>query len=384
MTKDEKKIYFKSARNKLVYFFMGTTAEFIKLAPVIKELNKRNVKFKIITSGQIPINFDELKDYLGPTKADITLKEKSSKSSILLFFIWSILTFIKGVLILKEEFKGLNRTNSYFIVHGDTVSATIGSIIAKLHGLKLVHVESGLRSYNFFEPFPEEICRFIIIHMADILFSPSEWALSNLKKIKGAKINTHQNTLIETYQWALSRKKIPDYKKRYGKYFILIMHRQEHIYFQKEWTRETIDFVIDHAPKDLKCAFLMHVLTKRLMSPKKLSLWLSTKKRVITVPRLPYVNFMHFMRDAEFIATDGGINQEEAYYMGLPMLSLRNHTERTEGLNKNVVLSKGEQQTIINFLKNYKKYRRKPIQIKQKPSKTIVDYLFKKSYSLSH
>lgn len=361
---------------KKVYFFLGTTAEFIKLAPVMKEFKKREIKFKIITSGQNKIHFEELNDFLGPVKADIELKEKSAKSSIFLFVGWAIKSLLEGIFSLSKEFKNLTKDNSYFIIHGDTISSLIGSIIAKIHGLKLVHIESGLRSFNFFEPFPEEICRFIIIHIADILFSPTTWALNNLKDIKGVKINTHQNTLIETYQWALSTKNLPDYKKQYGKYFILVMHRQEHIYFQKEWTRETIDFIIDHASKDLKCAFIIHNLTERLMQPNELKFWLSAKKRVIAIPRLPYVNFMHFMKKAEFIATDGGINQEEAYYMGLPMLSLRNHTERTEGLNANVVLSRGGEQTIIEFLKDYKKFKRKPIHLKQKPSKIIVDYLF--------
>lgn len=362
---------------------MGTTAEFIKLAPIMKELKNRKIEYKIIASGQNNIHFEELNDFLGPVKADIKLKEKSVKSSILLFLGWAIKSLWEGIFSLSKEFENLNKDNSYFVIHGDTISSLIGSIIAKTHGLKLVHIESGLRSFNFFEPFPEEICRYIIIHIADILFSPTEWALSNLKSVKGIKINTNQNTLIETYQWSQSIKNIPDYTKKYGRYFILVMHRQEHIYFQKEWTRETIDFVIDRAPKDLRCTFIMHTLTKRLIPPKELKLWLRAKKRVIAVPRLHYVNFMHFMKDAEFIATDGGINQEEAYYTGLPMLSLRNHTERIEGLNRNVVLSKGGQQTIIDFLKDYKKFRRKPIQIKKRPSKIIVDHLFKKNYSLS-
>lgn len=361
---------------KKVYFFMGTTAEFIKLAPIMKELKNRKIEYKVIASGQNNIHFEELNDFLGPVKADIELKEKSAKSSIFLFLGWAIKSLWEGIFSLSKEFENLNKDNSYFIIHGDTISSLIGSIIAKAHGLRLVHIESGLRSFNFFEPFPEEISRFIIIHIADILFSPTQWALSNLKNVKGIKINTNQNTLIETYRWSQSTKDVPNYTKKYGKYFILVMHRQEHIYFQKEWTRKTIDFVIDHSSRDLKCAFIMHTLTKRLIQPKEPKFWLSAKKRVIAIPRLQYVNFMHFMKKAEFIATDGGINQEEAYYMGLPMLSLRNHTERIEGLNRNIVLSKGSQDTIKDFLRNYKKFRRKPIQIKKKPSKIIVEYLF--------
>lgn len=374
---------------KKVYFFMGTTAEFIKLAPVIKELKKQNIKFKIITSGQNPINFDELKDYTGITEADISLKEKFAKSSMFLFLVWTLRAIIEGILSLKKEFKGLNKENCYFIIHGDTVSSTIGSLIAKFHGLKLVHIESGLRSFNFFEPFPEEICRVINMRLADILFCPNQWAVNNIKTYKGIKVDTKQNTLVESYKWAMKANKNLDFKKKYKKYYILYIRRQEHLYFQKEWTVKIINTILNSAPADLNCLFSVNFLNKDLL-PKNLTeniqneQVLSFENKLITVEKLPYANFMKLMSQAEFIATDGCTNQEETYYMGLPMLSLRNHTERIEGINKNVVLSKGEKQTIVDFLENYKKYRSKPPQFKQRPSKIIVDYLFTENYNQSH
>lgn len=395
------------AVEKKVYFFMGTTAEFIKLAPVIKELKKQNIKFKIITSGQNPIRFEELKGYIGLVKANITLKEKPSKPSMFLFLMWAFKSLFEGVTSLKKEFKDLNKKNSYFIVHGDTVSSIIGSLIAKFHGLKLIHIESGLRSFSFFEPFPEEICRVINMHLADILFCPNQWAVENIKTFKGIKINTKQNTLVETFKWAMKANKQSlrdkslkqslrpdglknlDFKEKYKKYYILYIRRQEHLYFQKEWTGKIINTVLNNAPANLHCLFSLHYLNKNLL-PKNLTQNIQNKQasrlrdKLITVEKLPYANFMKLMSQAEFIATDGCTNQEEAYYMGLPLLALRHLTERREGLGKNVVISKGEPQTIISFLKNYKKYRRKPIQTKQSPSKIIVEYLFTENYNQSH
>lgn len=363
--------------NKQIYFFIGTTAEFIKLAPIMKELKSRGIRFKIITSGQNRVNFKDLENYCGILKADIAFTEKLHQSSMVHFFLWTIKTLFTSCVVLNQEFKGLNKDNSYFIIHGDTVSALIGSIIAIRYGLKLVHIESGLRSFNFFEPFPEEICRFIIIHLSDILFSPTQWAFDNLKNINGIKVNTHQNTLIEPCLWALQKKEVFGDRKKIGKYYILVMHRQEHIYFQKKWTQQTLNFVIDHTNKDLRCAFIMHTLTRRLMKPERFTSWINAKKRVITTPRLPYVKFIHFMKNAEFIATDGGINQEEAYYMGLPMLSLRNNTERMEGINENVVMSKDNRRIIKSFLKGYSQYIKPPTTFEVRPSKIIVDFLMK-------
>lgn len=350
---------------KAIYFFMGTTAEFIKLAPVMKELKKRNIKFKIILSGQSTISFSELKDFLGLIKADILLKEKYNQPSVFLFFIWFIRALIQGIFSLKKEFKDLNKNNSYFIIHGDTVSSTIGSLIAKFHGLNLVHIESGLRSYNFLEPFPEEICRYINMKLADILFCPNQWALDNIRNFKGQKINTKQNTLIETYLWAKNIRKNLSFLRKYKKYYILYIRRQEHIYFQREWIKKVIRLVSQNSDKKINCLFSINILNANLIP----------EDNIIKIPKLSYVDFMKLMMNAEYIATDGCTNQEEAYYMGLPLLALRNRTERIEGLGKNVVISKGDGGIIKGFLKNYKKYKVKSLKPEINPSKIIVDYL---------
>ena len=355
---------------------MGTNAEFIKLAPIIKEFKRRKVQISIIASGQNRINFEELEDFTGKLKIDIAFAEKSNKSSIPLFLFWALKAFLTGLISLNKEFKSLNKDNSYFIVHGDTVSALIGSLIAKRFGLKLVHIESGLRSYNFFEPFPEEICRYINIHLADILFAPTDWAYSKIQHLSGEKINTKQNTLIESCLWALKSKKTKP-KNKFGRYYILIMHRQEHVYFKKEWTRNILDFVISNADKKQNCVFILHALTSRFLQSERFNSGTESEKRILMVPRLPYIDFINLMNKAEFIATDGCTNQEESYYMGLPMLALRNLTERIEGLGENVVISKGDEKTIKSFLKNYKEYKKPPVGLQVRPSKIIVDYLLK-------
>lgn len=354
---------------KKIYFFMGTTAEFIKLAPVIKELKTRKIKFKIITSGQNPINFSDLNGYMGSVKADIALKEKPKKSSMLLFLFWAIKSIFEGLFLLRNEFSNLNKNNSYFIVHGDTISSTIGSIIAKFYNLKLVHIESGLRSFSFLEPFPEEICRVINMKLADILFCPNQWAVNNIKNFRGIKIDTKQNTLIETFKWAMTVNKALNFNGIYKKYYILYIRRQEHLYFQKDWTKKIIKTVTDNSPDNLKCLFSIHFLNKDLLSK-------NTSQKLTPIHKLPYADFMKLMSQAEFIATDGCTNQEEASYMGLPVLALRNRTERIEGLGKNVVISYGNKQIIRDFIKNYKKYRQVPVSFKKHPSKIIVDCLF--------
>ena len=155
------------------------------------------------------------------------------------------------------------------------------------------------------------------------------------------------------------------------------MHRQEHVYFRKRWTRKMLEFVVNNASEDLNCIFIMHALTSRFLKSETFNVSAQLGKRLLFVPTLPYTDFMNLMNNAEFIATDGCTNQEEAYYMGLPLLALRHRTERAEGLGENVVISKGDENIMKNFLQDYKRYRRKPVYPKDRPSKIVVDYLLK-------
>lgn len=357
---------------KRIYFFVGTSAEYIKLAPVIKELRSRKIPFKIITSGQIKLHLQDLYSFTGEIIPSISFQEKKNKSSLFHFFLWAMKTLFIGSIKLRKELKGCNKDNSYFIIHGDTVTSTIGALIGFIYRIKIVHIESGYRSFNFLEPFPEEICRTINIHLADLLFSPTDWAKKNVQKMKGVKICTKYNTTIETLQWAIKQNsKIKTISMR-KKYYLLILHRQEHVIFRKKWTRDVMDFVIKNANKDLTCLVLNHPLTIDIIK----SLDIGPRvKNVKIIPPLPYPEFISLLKNAEFIASDGSSFQEETYFLGKPFLILRNFTERTEGLRHNAVLYKDNKKVIKDFLKDYKKYERKPITYITSPSKIVVDYL---------
>lgn len=363
---------------KSIYIFIGTSAELIKMAPVIKEFQKKKMSFKLITTGQNQILFSDMSKYLGNVKPDIAFEEKNRQSSSLGFFYWSVKTFFLCLFSLRNEFRGLNKKNSYFIVHGDTVSSLMGAFIARIYGLKLVHIESGLRSFNFSEPFPEEICRYLVSRLADIHFCPNKWAVQNLKHLKSDIVNTKQNTLYDSYKMTLNYKKIPAILKTIKKkYFILVVHRQEHVIFGKNKTKALVETVKNNIPKDFQCVLIMHALTQGFFESEDPRLFKSLKRKSVIIPRLPYPEFMKLLDKSEYIITDGGSNQEESYYMGKPCLLLRNHTERMEGLNSNAVLSKGNKEEIVNFVKNYKNYSQKKLRTNVRPAKIIVDYLTK-------
>jgi|SRR5690348_12177085 len=365
---------------KRIFLFIGTTAELIKLAPVIRELKKRRIEFTIIASGQNDIRFPEFRSIIGKVNVIQAVTPKSKKSSIFAFLIWTVRTFFSLLLGMRVNFKGLNKTNSLFIVHGDTVSSLMGSLVAWVYGLKLVHIESGLRSFSFFEPFPEEFCRYIISRLADIHFCPNAWSVKNLAHVKGEKVNTFENTLIEIFWDALNEKSTHPMAKRIKKdlkkYFVLVAHRQEHVLFNRESTKQLLTYVLNNIPNNITCLFLIHDISAGFVDTLELLIPESVANRIVKVGRLPYGDFMDLMKDAEFMVTDGGSNQEEMYYMGKPCLILRNRTERIEGLGRNALLSKNRRPIIKKFLLNYKKYRSHPIKMTGRPSVVIADYLF--------
>lgn len=362
-------------KNKYIYFFIGTTAELIKLAPVIKQFRDREIDFKIITSGQNKILFEEMREYLGSVEVYFAFGEKDEISSVFRFLFWAMKIFFGCLFSLQKEFKGLDKSNSYFIVHGDTVSSLIGALIASIYGLKIVHIEAGLRSFHFFEPFPEEFCRFMVSYLSDIHFCSNEWCVNNLRGRKGVKINTIQNTSIESLWVALQTKRKSEHTEKLKDYFVLVIHRQEHVIFGRKSTKRILEFILTHAPRNLNCALIMNEVTLRFLKSVGLDSDLRKRKGVILIPRLPYMDFIKLLANAECVLTDGGCTQEEAYYLGKPCLLLRNRTERIEGLDENVVLGKGDKRVIKDFLNDYKRYKRGRIYFKKAPSKIIVDYL---------
>lgn len=362
--------------NKRTYFFIGTTAELIKLSAVLRRFKLEKIDFKIITSGQNEINFEELRPIIGRQKASIALKTKSMESSYFKFALWAIKTFFSSLKKLRSELLKVDRNNFFFIVHGDTISALIGALVAKFYRLKLIHIEAGYRSFNFFEPFPEEITRVLISFLADVHFCPNDWCLNNIKDNKGIKISTGENTLYETCLQASKTKTSQSLRNILKeKYFLLVLHRQEHMMYKKDITKKYIKTLISFAKPQLKCIFILHQLTENFLKEQKLLQKIKENPNIITISRLPYKEFMELLTGCEFIATDGGSNQQEAYYLGKHCLVLRKYTEQIEGLDSCVVLAKDNLGIVKDFLATYKKRVGKRVAAKPLPSTVVVNYL---------
>jgi UDP-N-acetylglucosamine 2-epimerase (non-hydrolysing) len=245
--------------------------------------------------------------------------------------------------------------------------------MGKLAGKKIGHVESGLRSFSLFHPFPEEITRILTFRLSDYYFCPGDWAKQNLQKYKGSKINTQYNTLLDSLELAKKRIELSTVDLPDEPFALVSLHRFENIFNKK-----TFQSIIDHLLKiseKIKLLIILHPPTEKKLKSFGFYSTLETNQNISLRPRYDYFNFIKLLINSEFLITDGGSNQEEAYYLGKPTLLFRKATERQEGLGKNVVISNYENQKINDFVSNYKQYATPPIYLKKSPTEIIISNL---------
>ncbi len=336
----------------------------------MKELQQRGVPYNFIISGQHQETMDSLRYNFGLKEPDVVLYRGPDIVSVGQMIIWSIKIIIKCLKNKSEIFQ--NDKIGIVINHGDTFTTLLGAIMARIAGLKNGHLESGLRSFNFFHPFPEELTRWLVFHMTDYYFCPGDWALNNLKKYKGKKINTHYNTLYDSVRLAL-KADADEVSLPKEKFAIVSVHRYENVFRAKRL--EYILTRLERVSQKIKLIFILHPSTKNQL--KKFNFYdkLENNNNIELRPRYDYFRFIKLLNKAEFIITDGGSNQEESFYLGKPCLLMRKKTERTEGLSKNVLISNYDDNLIDGFVGNYKKYKNGPEVGDVVPSKIVADFL---------
>jgi len=356
-------------KNK-IYIVLGTKAQLIKMAPVMIELNKNDTPYWFIFTGQHQETIQELLNIFKLKKPDITLYSGKDITKISQMFFWSLKILFNTLIHKRQIFP---KSSGIVLVHGDTFSTLLGALMGKIGNQKICYIEAGLRSFNLFSPFPEELIRRLVSRISDIHFCPGDFATQNSQKYQGVKINTKQNTLLDSLNLALTNKNI---KVKYGipqtNYCIFSIHRFENI-FSKKQLSQIVKYIYNYQ-KVIKVLFILHKPTEERLKECGLYNKLLRYKNVELRPRYDYFSFIKLLNKSEFLVTDGGSNQEECYYLGKPCLLLRKTTEREEGTGKNVILSDFDKKTIEGFVENNKKYIFKIISNSPRPSKIIVSY----------
>lgn len=340
----------------MIDVFLGTKAQYIKTAPLLRLMDARGVAYHLIDSGQHARFAVGLRRTLAVREPDVALGSEHDIVTVGQALQWFLrylaLTIFRPASLSRKIF---SKESALCLIHGDTPSTLLALVMAKRAGKRVAHLESGLRSSCWYRPFPEEIIRRLCARYCDLHFAPTDWAEHNLREmgVKGEIVNIGQNTNVEALYHALARAKpqVP----RMEEYCVITIHRVETLL-----SKSRLQFVIDlirEISERHQVLFVMHPPTARKMQDFGFLPVLESIPNVRIETLLEHADFLALLAAAKFVVTDGGSIQEESYYLDIPCLVLRKETERLEGLDSNVVLGEFDEKKIRYFVENFATYR---------------------------
>ena len=313
---------------KLLSVF-GTRPEVIKMAPVIKELNRHPAEFncRVCITAQHRQMIDPLLD-LFTIKPDYDLNLMQEDQTLEHITI-TVLTELGKIINYEEP--------DYLVVQGDTTTAMAGSLAAFYQKTKVGHVEAGLRTGNKYHPYPEEVNRRIIDSLSDLYFAHTEQAKQNLvgEGVDDAKIEVTGNTVIDALLNVAEREfdmagTILEKIQWNGKKVVLVTaHRRENFGNPLANICKAIREMAIRYPSDLCFIYPVHLNPN---VQKTVHSMLDGVENILLVDPLEYAPFVQVMKRSYLILTDSGGLQEEAPSLGKPVLVLREITERPEGV----------------------------------------------------
>jgi len=321
----------------MITVLLGTRAQLIKMAPVILELENRGWHPQLIMTGQHKETMGQLLSDFGIHTPPLSLYDGPEVTSIRRVIPWFLRCLWRLWKDSRRLFPKAGASRGIVLVHGDTFSTLLGALAAKMTGQKVGHVESGLRSFRLFHPFPEELTRLAVFRLTDFAFCPDDWSRSNLDGYRVNAINTQGNTLIDALRLALKIAKPLPAVPPAGPFGVVSLHRFENI-FKRERLVAILE-LIEEAARRYPLVFVLHPATRHNLEKFGLHERISANPRFQLWPRMGYFEFVTLLTRSAFVITDGGSNQEELSYLDKPTLLMREATERQEGLGRNAVLS---------------------------------------------
>lgn len=366
----------------MIVIVYGTTGELIKLISLVKEIPE-DQQIRVNTNQQ-PKQLAQLMEDAQLPAPHFTLtngrkgKDLEKKTDILRWGAHLLGSTTRDTRKIRKMLKE-NTGKHAVMVHGDTVTTVYGALLAKVLRLPILHIEAGMRSHDWRNPFPEEIDRKIVGKMAHYHFSPGSTPTNDLKKenAKGEIIDTLRNTVLDSLRYA---QKAPASKKGFGKlnmkkpYVVISIHRNE-LMANPKALRELLESIQEHSKRDnLQMVFLDHPITKERITQLGYDSLLEGKN-IIRLPKLSYYRFIQLASKAKYTMTDSGGLQEESAFLGIPCLIHRMATEREEGLGKTAELSYYDKARVEAFMDNPDKYIGAREGEEIQPTKIIIDKL---------
>ncbi len=340
-------------RKPRIAVVLGTRPEIIKLFPVISELKKRKMRFVLIHTGQhYSVRMD------GIFFAELNIKEPD--------FLLGVGPGMQGEqtgkMLIKFEKVLLRVKPSIILVEGDTNSVIAASLAAAKMGIRIGHIEAGLRSYC--REMPEEINRILTDHLSDYLFAPTKKASQNLiaEGIDRRKVFVTGNTIVDvTRKYMKKAAKSSCILQNLGlsanHYLLLTLHRKENVDNAKK-LREIL-MAIKILCKEMVVIFPLHPRTAKRLRQFNLEHHIAKTSNLRTIKPQGYLDFLMLEQSARLILTDSGGIQEEACILGVPCVTLRENTERPETLDVGSNIIAGwQRETILDSVNRMRKRRR--------------------------
>ena len=325
---------------KKIMLVFGTRPEAIKMCPLVNELKSReNIKTIVCVTGQHRQMLDQVLDafHVVPDYDLSIMKDKQTLFDVTV----NILERIKAVL---EEVKP-----DVVLVHGDTSTTFVTALACFYLQIPVGHVEAGLRTYNIWSPYPEEFNRQAVGIVSQYNFAPTELSKQNLLK-EGKKAETIYvtgNTAIDALKTTVRQEYThPELEWAKDSRLILITaHRRENLGEPMGNMFRAIRRVMDEH-SDVKAIYPIHMNPVVRQTADEI---LGNDERIHIIEPLDVLDFHNFQARSYMILTDSGGIQEEAPSLGVPVLVMRDSTERPEGIAAGTLKLVGtEEETIYN------------------------------------
>jgi len=308
--------------NLRVLTVIGTRPEAIKMAPVIAELARQDgITSRVLASGQHRQMLDQVLAifHITPDYDLDVMRPDQAPADVLA-------RIAVGMQPILREF-----APDWVLVQGDTTTVLAAALAAAYAGCRVGHVEAGLRTYDRRNPFPEELNRVLVDHASDLHFAPTESARQALLRegINEATVHVTGNTVIDALRViAAQSRPAHEPQVRDGRRLILVTaHRREN---HGRPIREIVEALRQLALRnDVHIVYPVHP-NPHIWEP--VHQGLGGSENVTLLEPLDYLDFVHWMKEAYLILTDSGGIQEEAPSLGVPVLVLRETTERPEAV----------------------------------------------------
>ena len=354
-----------------IHVFVGTVAEYIKMAPLLHLMAQEGVPHRLIDSGQHAVSAAAVRTELGIREPDVLLGGRDSDVDT----VGGGLRWGLGLLARLGRGRPLRRAvfggaAGICVVHGDTITTLLGALTARRAGLRIAHVEAGLRSHSLLQPFPEELTRRAVSRMAAVLFAPGEPYAANLSRPGRAVriVTLEANTGLEALRETLDGRLAPVEEGP----AVVTMHRLENLRVAQR-VRDLLSAVLAIAER-WPTRFVVHPPTAPVLERHGIADRLR-EAGVDLVGLQSHDRFAAMLRDAPLVLTDGGSIQEECALLGVPTVLWRGRTERLDGLGENVVLAGHDPAVVRRVADDVDRFRRPPTSVEVSPSRTILRVL---------